>query len=109
MSQEKTQQQSLPKKKKPFKLCFASQNLIGRSNVQIGKPLKLPITITPKFYCKDEMECHCSDADLKRQIDYLDVKGPREKYVDPVTENQRYLFINYPSGPFELYPIFLKS
>jgi hypothetical protein len=55
------------------------------------------------------MECHCSDADLKRQIDYLDVKGPREKYVDPVTENQRYLFINYPSGPFELYPIFLKS
>lgn len=37
--QEKTEQDFI--KKKTFKLCFASQNLIGRSNIQIGKPLKL--------------------------------------------------------------------
>nr|XP_015838766.1 PREDICTED: uncharacterized protein LOC107398618 [Tribolium castaneum] len=87
--QEKTELSGF-KPKKPFKLCFGPQNLIGKSNIQIGKPLKLPSTITPKFYCKNEAEFQCTNDDLKRQLEYLDVKGPREKYHNPVTENQRY-------------------
>lgn len=47
-------------------------------------------TITPKFYCKDETEYQCKENDLKKQLEYLNVKGPRDKYQDPVTENQRY-------------------
>lgn len=29
--------------KKPFKLCFGKGNLIGRSNIQIGRPLSISI------------------------------------------------------------------
>lgn len=34
--------------KKQFKVCFAYNNLIGRSNIQIGKPLSISI----KYYNK---------------------------------------------------------
>lgn len=35
--------------RKPFKLCFGKKHPIGRSNIQIGKPLSISTNIRIKF------------------------------------------------------------
>ncbi|KAJ8918798.1 hypothetical protein NQ315_011082 [Exocentrus adspersus] len=84
--------EDLEDKPKLFKVSFVDKILPGRSNIRIDRPLTIPSILTPKFYtnCLDLDEDKQHEELVKKYLDKLKVHESREKYKDPVTENQRY-------------------
>ncbi|XP_028136723.1 uncharacterized protein LOC114331370 [Diabrotica virgifera virgifera] len=74
----------------PFNVCFVEKYLLGRSNIKIEKPLGLAPIITGKFYTNTSKQDEESHESIKKYMEKLNVKSPKEKYARPCTENQKY-------------------
>ena len=74
---------------KPFKLCFKDKNVLGQSNVKIGRILTLDRMVVPlKFY--DKTNDKIDPVLIEKYIDVLKKDRCLENGGLPRTENQRY-------------------
>ncbi|CAG9760838.1 unnamed protein product [Ceutorhynchus assimilis] len=75
-------------KLKPFKLCFLDRNVVGQSNIKIGKSLTIPPVVSPKFY--DPQNGKVDQSLIGKYVEILKKEQILDKSRLPKTENQRY-------------------
>ncbi|XP_059061634.1 uncharacterized protein LOC131854530 [Achroia grisella] len=75
-----------------FKLRFAEHRELGRSYVSLVKPLRLPATVTGKFYSRERTRSvdEAMERDALRRIEDMFRAGPREKHSAPLTASHQY-------------------
>ncbi|XP_050342991.1 uncharacterized protein LOC126768748 [Nymphalis io] len=81
-----------PLHSKSFKLRFAFQRELGRSDVSAVKPLGLPAVVRAKFYRREgegEVDERRAERALARVRDMFG-RGPRDMYCEPVTTSHEY-------------------
>ncbi|XP_076266371.1 uncharacterized protein LOC143200021 [Rhynchophorus ferrugineus] len=86
--QQSKEEEEKEDKPKPFKLCFIDKNVLGQSNIKIGKPLAIAPVVSLKYYDK-------SNNTISEELvnNYLSIlkndKNVQESFL-PRTENQKY-------------------